>query len=159
MSSNHKDQPFEMLHFLFFWHGHLACCNLVAENTIFKSSKTQIKTHHTKPMFWATTFTTNLDSMQYKNNGWENDLIVQSSISMIFKTKIYARNIPKICLKNPLNLSRTSSKSIHVLKCVWNFFGTVNKLSIESSTIWVSFLKVPNLFLERLVRCNIANQS
>jgi hypothetical protein len=47
-SSNHKDQPFEMLHFLFY--ESFACCNVVAENTIFKSPKTQIETHHTKPM-------------------------------------------------------------------------------------------------------------
>ena len=44
-NSNHKNQPFEMLHFLFFWHGNFVCCNLLVENTIFKSLETQIKTH------------------------------------------------------------------------------------------------------------------
>jgi hypothetical protein len=59
----------------------------------------------------------------------KNDLIVQSSISMIFKTEDicpeYPQNLPKkipeICLEHPQNLSGTS------LKSVWNVLGTASK--------------------------------
>jgi hypothetical protein len=38
---------------------------------ILGTLETQIENHHTKPMFLVATFTTDLNSMQYKNNGWE----------------------------------------------------------------------------------------
>jgi hypothetical protein len=63
-----------------------------------------------------------------------NDLIVQSSISTIFKTEDicpeYPQNLPKkipeICLEHPQNLSGTS------LKSVWNVLGTANKSPVPN---------------------------
>jgi hypothetical protein len=59
----------------------------------------------------------------------KNDLIVQSSISMIFKTEDicpeYPQNLPKkipeICLEHPQDLSGTS------LKSVWNVLGMASE--------------------------------
>ena len=137
-----------MLHFLFFWHGNFACCNLVAENTIFKSPKTQIKTHHTKPMFWATTFTTDLDSMQYKNNGWEKWSYCPIINFHDFQDWRYMPGIsPKSAQKNPWNLPRTSSKSVrNVPEICRERLGDgqqVPESPMKSRAIWVSFLRVP----------------
>jgi len=83
-----------MLHFLVFWNGDFACCNVVTEKTIVKSAETQIETHHTKPSRFRFSVKQKKDGKKYH--------IVQSSM-FIVKTE-------DRCLEYPQNMPRTSLK-------------------------------------------------
>jgi hypothetical protein len=107
---------------------------------IVKSPETQIETHHTKPMFWDVTCTTDLDSLQYKKKkiDGKNDHIVQSSM-FIVKTK-------DICPEYSQNLPRTSPKCAQNIPEIWlECLGDGQQVPVspmKSPTVWGCFLGV-----------------
>jgi hypothetical protein len=115
-SSNHKDQPFEMLHFMFFYTEALLVVTLLLKIQYLNHQKPKSKPTIQNPCFELQFLQQICIQFNTKIMDGKNDLIVQSSISMIVKTKDicpeyprnmskkslkYAENILEICLKCP----------------------------------------------------------